>query len=151
MNQKELQFVQWVPASLDKVFAFFSEAANLERLTPSWLQFKILSQSTPEIQKGTLIVYQLKVHGIPMKWQSLIEDWTPQNQFVDVQLKGPYKQWHHTHLFEAKDGGVLVTDRIRYEVPCGLIGNWLGGKFVRKDIESIFRHRQEVITQIFGR
>jgi ligand-binding SRPBCC domain-containing protein len=149
LNEKEIEFVQWIPASLDEVFAFFSAASNLEKLTPPWLHFKIIGQSTPQIQKGTLIDYQLKLRGLPFKWKTLIEEWNPQHSFVDTQLKGPYKLWHHTHIFEAKDGGVLVTDRIRYEVPMGLIGDLVAGNYVKKDVTKIFNYRKKIISEIF--
>jgi ligand-binding SRPBCC domain-containing protein len=132
------------------VFSFFSEASNLEKITPPWLHFRILSQSTPKIEKGTLIDYRLRLHGIPIKWRTLIADWNPTHDFVDTQLKGPYKLWHHTHIFEAQNGGVLMTDRVKYQVPLGTLGRWAAGNFVKKDIEEIFRYRKEIITKFFG-
>lgn len=84
-----------------------------------------------------------------MKWKTLIEEWSPQQYFVDTQLKGPYKLWHHTHTFESLNGGVQMTDKIRYEIPAGPIGHLLGGSFVKKDIEKIFMYRQEIISKTF--
>ena len=92
---------QWVPASLPAVFSFFSDAGNLDRITPPWLRFKILGQSELVLSTGTLIHYRLAWYGIPMKWTSRIEEWFPPTRFVDVQLKGPYRRWHHTHTFES--------------------------------------------------
>jgi len=139
-----------VAAPLDEVFDFFSDAANLEKLTPPWLHFRVVAQSTPQIQKGTLIDYQLKVHGLPLKWRTLIEDWNPKHQFIDTQLKGPYTLWHHTHTFEVKDNGVLMTDRVRYQVPLGRFGKMVAGSLVQKDIEKIFKYRKDIISKTFG-
>jgi uncharacterized protein len=150
MAEQQLQFEQWIPASIKEVFSFFSNASNLEKLTPGWLNFRILSQSTPQIQAGTLIEYQLKLHGIPFTWKTLIEEWIPEKQFVDTQLKGPYSLWHHTHTFEEKDGGVLMIDKIRYQVPLGILGHLVAGNYVKKDITRIFDYRKEVITKVFG-
>lgn len=132
------------------MFYFFSSTSNLERITPPWLHFKITGQSTPQIEKGTLIDYQLKLHGIPIKWRTLIEQLNPQHDFVDTQLKGPYKLWHHTHIFKPCLGGVLMTDKVRYQVPFGVLGHLLAGNYVKKDVTRIFKYRRETISQIFG-
>ena len=86
----EIKIEQWVPQSINKTFAFFKEAKNLEKLTPDFLKFKILSQSTPEIQNGTKFTYRLSLHGIPVTWKSKISDWKPVSKFSDIQIKGPY-------------------------------------------------------------
>ena len=146
----ELRAVQWIPQPLDKVFEFFSEAKNLETLTPDFLNFKIQKVSTPAIQEGTLIDYTLKVHGVPIRWRTRIEDWQPGRQFVDTQLKGPYRLWHHTHQFRAVAGGTLMEDRVRYRLPMAGLGRLVAGSFVRKDVEAIFRYRFDRVREIFG-
>lgn len=150
MNEKKLEFTQRIPADLDQVFSFFSAASNLEKITPPWLHFRIIGQSTPEVQKGTLIDYRLRIRGVPIKWRTLIAEWNPKTSFVDTQLKGPYKLWHHTHTFLEKDGGVLMTDTVRYEVPFGTLGNLLAGSYVKNDVVKIFNYRKEVISKTFG-
>ena len=97
--ERKLEFSQFLKADLDKVWNFFSDEKNLEILTPEFLNFQVLGKSTPEIQKGTLIDYKLKLRGLPLKWQTEICEWKPKTLFVDRQLKGPYKLWHHTHKF----------------------------------------------------
>jgi ligand-binding SRPBCC domain-containing protein len=143
--------LQWIPKKVEEVFPFFSEAKNLETLTPELLQFKIVAQSTPEIQEGTLIDYQLKVHGIPMHWRTRIEEWKPGVQFVDTQLKGPYSRWHHNHRFESLQGGTLLSDRVLYRLPGGGMGSLMAGSKVRSDVRQIFEYRREKIEKLFGR
>ena len=141
----EINTEQWVPQSINKTFAFFKEAKNLEILTPEFLKFKILDQSTPEIQDGTKFTYRLSIHGIPVKWESRITDWSPDSKFSDVQIKGPYNYWYHTHKFEEKNGGTLIKDHVQYKVPFGVIGDLIVGSFIKKDLETIFSYRTKII------
>jgi len=141
----EINTEQWVPQSINKTFAFFKEAKNLEILTPEFLKFKILDQSTPEIQDGTKFTYRLSLHGIPVKWESKITDWSPDSKFSDVQIKGPYNYWYHTHKFEEKNGGTLIKDHVQYKVPFGVIGDLIVGSFIKKDLETIFSYRTKII------
>ena len=140
---------QWVPHDLERVFDFFSDAHNLERLTPPFLNFKVLSSSTTAIGEGTEIRYRLKVRGIPLRWTSRITDWNKPNAFSDIQISGPYRFWCHRHCFERQDGGTWIRDRVHYKMPLGLLGQRVAGNFVARDVERIFRYRQEVISDIF--
>jgi ligand-binding SRPBCC domain-containing protein len=149
MSSGLLQREQWVDAPLTQVFGFFSEARNLDRITPRWLGFKLLNQSTPRIEAGTLIQYRLAWHGLPMRWTTLIEEWTPPTKFVDVQLKGPYGLWRHTHTFAESKGGTLVRDTVEYRVPFGMLGRLFAGGMVRRDVELIFDYRVTKIGEIF--
>ncbi len=141
---------QWVPHDLGKIFAFFSDAYNLERLTPPFLHFKVLSMTTPEIGEGTEIHYKLKVHGMPIRWMSRITDWDKPRAFSDIQVSGPYRYWCHRHLFETDAGGTWIRDRVHYKPPMGFLGLWIAGKFVADDVSKIFRYRQRVIEELFG-
>lgn len=105
-----------------EVFAFFSDAGNLEEITPPWLRFRVQSISTPQIEAGTLIRYRLNLHGITFGWTTQIRSWDPPYGFTDVQLSGPFALWHHTHRFREKDGGTLIEDVVRYRVPFGPFG-----------------------------
>ena len=149
MSNQILQRKSVVRAPIEKVFDFFSNAKNLEVLTPPFLQFKILEQTTPTIQKGTIFTYQLKIHGVPIKWKSLIEEWVPNSHFVDVQIKGPYKKWHHLHTFKSVPEGTHIEDTVNYTVRMGMIGDLLLGRWIRKDVESIFTYRESKIQSIF--
>lgn len=141
---------QWLPLKPEELFPFFSDERNLEKITPSSLGFHVVKKSTPEVQEGTLIDYRLKIHGIPTRWRTEILDWEENKRFVDTQLKGPYTTWHHTHLFEALAGGTLMTDQVLFQLPMGWLGDTLASYFVKKDIHKIFKHRTEVVHELFG-
>ena len=144
-----LRSEQWVPRPLDEVFAFFSDAANLGVITPPWLGFRMLTPAVHIVQ-GALIRYRLGLHGIPIGWTTQIRRWDPPHRFVDVQLRGPYQLWHHTHRFESRDGGTLMRDVVRYRLPFGVLGRVVNALMVRRDVESIFAYRTERIAQLFG-
>lgn len=145
-----LEQEQFVPRPIDEVFPFFADAHNLEKLTPEFLNFEILNISTPQLAAGTLIDYRLRLHGIPLRWRTKIDEWEPGRRFVDVQLQGPYALWHHTHEFEPCDGGTLVRDRVRYRLPAGALGALVAGSFVQRDVNRIFDYRRERLEEIFG-
>jgi ligand-binding SRPBCC domain-containing protein len=129
-------------------FAFFSKPANLEAITPPWLRFRIVHQSTPELRDGTELTYRLRIHGLPMTWRSRIDDWRQNEGFVDVQLNGPYALWHHTHSFHDAGADTLISDRVRYRLPLGLMGHWLAGRFVAFDVKKIFEYRAAKIGEL---
>jgi ligand-binding SRPBCC domain-containing protein len=136
----------WLPRPLDDVFAFFSDAANLEALTPPSLQFRILTPQPVAMRQGTLIDYRIRIHGIPIAWQSEISVWEPPHRFVDVQRRGPYRRWEHTHGFAAVNGGTRVTDSVDFEVPFAFVA----GRFVRREVEKIFAFRRKTLLTLFA-
>ena len=142
----------WVPLPLDTVFGFFSNPANLEKVTPPWVGFRILSKLPVEMKPGALLDYAIRVHGIPLKWRSEITVWEPPYRFADLQLNGPYAVWHHQHRFEARHGGTLVTDDVEYAIPF----SWMPGAqlverfLVAPDVEKIFAHRRGALLRHFG-
>jgi len=135
----------WLPRPRAEVFEFFSNAANLEVLTPPWLHFHILNPSLA-IGQGVQIDYRLRIHGVPLTWRSEISRWDPPSSFVDEQRKGPYRRWIHTHTFLDERGGTRVGDSVEFEVPFG----WLVGGFVMRDVNRIFAFRQQALQQRFG-
>jgi len=139
----------WLPLSIDEIFSFFKEPKNLEKITPGYLNFKVLNQSSKEINEGTKINYRLSLHGIPMWWQSKIVDWEPNHKFSDTQIHGPYNHWYHTHEFEEKEGGTLIRDHVKYKLPFGIPGDCVAGSWVQKDLENIFDFRKKKIREIF--
>lgn len=141
---------QFVPCEKNEVFAFFSRAENLEILTPPWLNFRIKGMSTEKIAAGTLIDYKLSIHGVPVHWRTEINQWTPEQSFVDDQLTGPYKKWHHVHTFTAVPGGTLLRDEVTYRVPGHLLGKLALSAWIRRDINAIFSFRQMKIRELFG-
>jgi ligand-binding SRPBCC domain-containing protein len=140
---------QWISAALEQVFSFFCVARNLDLITPPELRFKLLGQSHFELRAGTLIDYELAWHGLPMRWRSRIEDWRPPALFIDVQRKGPYRLWRHTHSFEARDVGTLMRDTVEFEVPFGGVGDLCAGWLVRRDVDRIFDYRAQQISLLF--
>src|SRR5471032_2286066 len=135
----------WLPRPLDEVFAFFSNAANLEVITPPWLHFRILTPKPIAMHDGTLIDYSIRVHGIPISWQSEITDWNPPHRYVDVQRRGPYTEWVHTHSFADVNGGTRVGDSVEFDVPFAFAAGW----FVKRDVERIFAFRTEALKKRF--
>ncbi len=142
---------QILPGAPDEVFGFFADAANLEAITPPWLGFRIVTPKPIHMAAGTLIEYRLALHRIPIRWLTRIEVWEPGERFVDVQLRGPYRLWHHTHSFEARDDGTLVRDRVRYALPLGPLGELAHRALVRRDLERIFDFRHERVARRLGR
>ena len=137
----------FVPRPHADVFAFFADAANLQRITPPWVDFRIVSPLPIEMRVGARIDYRLKVHGVPIRWQSAISSWDPPHMFVDEQLEGPYRRWVHTHRFGAVPGGTQVDDEVDFRVPFGWPVERL---FVQRDVRAIFLHRQQAILDAFG-
>jgi ligand-binding SRPBCC domain-containing protein len=140
---------QWVAHPIGEVFDFFSRAENLERITPPWLGFRILPPAPVELKQGATIAYALRIHGIPVKWRTLIERWAPPREFVDVQEKGPYRVWRHTHRFSAVNGGTLLQDDVEYALPFGLIGRIVNRLQVARDVAKIFEYRERRIRELF--
>jgi ligand-binding SRPBCC domain-containing protein len=131
------------------VFAFFADVQNLERITPAFLNFRILTPLPVPMRAGALIDYQLRLYGLPLRWQTRIEEVDPGVSFVDVQVRGPYRYWHHLHEFVDVEGGTEVRDTVHYELPWGPLGDIARALFVRRSLARIFDHRQEVIAQTF--
>lgn len=134
----------WLPRPLTEVFEFFANAANLEALTPPWLNFRILNPEVV-IRAGARIDYRLTLHGVPLRWQSEISRWDPPAAFVDQQRKGPYRRWVHTHTFASERGGTRVRDAVDFEIPF----EWLLGPLVIRDVKKIFAFRRQTLLQRF--
>jgi ligand-binding SRPBCC domain-containing protein len=145
---------QELPAPPHAVFPFFGDAHNLEAITPPWLGFRVTTPQPIEMAPGTLIEYRLRLHGIPIRWRTRIALWNPPNRFVDVQLSGPYKLWHHTHDFEPWVGGdgngTLMRDTVRYALPLGPFGEIAHRLLVRRDLARIFDFRRDEVQRRAG-
>ena len=138
---------QWLPRQPDEVFDFYADAFNLELLTPPWLKFRVITPPPLAMAAGVEIAYRLRLHGIPMTWQSRITEWEPPHHFVDEQIKGPYRIWRHRHLFTPQDGGTLVQDAVEY----AMLGGWLADRLlVRRDLRQIFAYRQARLAETFS-
>ncbi|MGA2230208.1 MAG: SRPBCC family protein [Tepidisphaeraceae bacterium] len=147
MKTHTLQTEIWLPRPPEELFVFFGDAGNLQTLTPSTLQFEILTPMPIVMRAGTLIDYRLRVHGIPIRWRTEITLWDPPHRFIDTQLRGPYKLWVHEHTFTPQRGGTLARDRVEYAALGGsLIHRWV----IRRDLDRIFEYRAEVLRKIFA-
>jgi ligand-binding SRPBCC domain-containing protein len=129
---------------MEQVFPFFSDAHNLEKITPPWLKFNVLTPGPIEMRPGAHIKYRLRLRGLPISWESEIMEWNPPHGFVDEQVRGPYRRWHHEHRFEVHDGGTGVNDRVEYSVWGGSIVNAL---LVQRDIRKIFEFRRQKLAE----
>ena len=136
-----------VPASLTAAFAFFADASNLERLTPSWLNFTILTPRPLDMATGIEIDYRIRLYGLAIPWRSRIDAWQPRVRFVDRQVIGPYGWWRHEHRFESVAGGTRVVDHVEYMPRAG----WLTAAIVRRDLDRIFAYRKNALREIFAR
>ncbi|HEX5911051.1 MAG TPA: SRPBCC family protein [Thermoleophilaceae bacterium] len=150
MKVHVLQREQLLPHPVDRVFPFFAEARNLERITPPLLGFAVTNQEPIEMRAGAIIQYRLKLHGLPVDWLTRIDEWEPGVRFVDQQLVGPYRLWHHTHTFEARGGSTLMRDTVRYALPLWPLGE-LAMPLVRRDLKQIFDFRRDSVGALLDR
>jgi ligand-binding SRPBCC domain-containing protein len=141
---------QRIARPLPDVFGFFAEAGNLERITPAWLGFTLRGGQPDEVRQGTLLEYRLRLHGIPLRWVSVIEVWEPDLAFVDRQLEGPYRLWRHRHEFTAIPEGTIMRDEVRYALPLGPVGELAHELFVRRDLDRIFDFRRRAVAERLG-
>ncbi len=116
------------------------------------MDFQILtSLDDREIYEGMVIDYTVKpLLGLPLRWQTEIVKVNKPFYFTDRQVKGPYKIWEHTHTYFEKENGILMTDEIKYQLPLGILGNWMNTLIVQKKIESIFAYRKAILIKMFG-
>lgn len=151
MHTYILERQQIIPLSRTETFTFFCDAFNLERITPTFLKFRIVTPAPIHMAEGTLIDYQLSLYGISFSWRTMIETWQPNNKFVDTQLCGPYDLWHHTHTFEEiAPNRTLMRDRVLYRIPFGVFGRLAHWLFVRRSLEMIFDYRARATAELMG-
>jgi ligand-binding SRPBCC domain-containing protein len=129
-----------------EAFRFFADARNLGSITPPWLHFRIVSGGGLAMHPGALIEYRLRLHGLPLRWLTRIETWEPGRRFTDVQVRGPYRLWHHTHSFEPHEEGTTMRDVVRYALPLGPVGRVARALVVRRDLERIFDFRRDAVA-----
>jgi ligand-binding SRPBCC domain-containing protein len=147
---ERLEREQVVRRPLAEVFEFFARAENLERITPPWLSFRVVTPEPVEMASGTLIDYRLRLHGLPLRWTSRIELWEEERRFVDAQVHGPYRLWRHLHEFVPVSRGTCVRDRVEYALPLGWLGDLLGLAVVRRDLRRIFDYRRAAVARLVG-
>ncbi len=134
-----------LPLDRAAVFGFFSDPRNLERLTPPWLRFRIVTPEPLPVGEGSVYEYRLSLHGLPLRWRTLITAWSEGRRFEDLQIRGPYALWYHVHTFEdLPDGGTRMTDRVQYRLPFGPVG-LLALPWVARDVARIFAWREQAL------
>ena len=145
-----LEREQWLPQPPERVFEFFADARNLEEITPRWLGFRVVTPEPIEMGEGTPLDYRLRVRGLPMSWHTRIDVWDPPRRFVDRQVRGPYRYWHHTHAFSPHGDGTVMRDAVRYALPLGPLGELAHATLIRRDLERIFDFRHETVARLMG-
>ncbi len=152
MAVHSLRTEQRLPVDLKQAWDFFSSPANLSVITPSKMDFRIISKHHGDkMYPGQLIEYTVKpVLGVPLYWMTEITHVEPQRFFVDEQRYGPYSLWHHQHHFREIDGGVEMTDIVHYKIPLGWLGDIANTLFVKKQLAEIFHYRFKKVEELFG-
>ncbi len=151
MKIRTLERTQIVQRPLVETFRFFSDARNLKRLTPAFLQFKFLATPPAVVHPGAVIDYQIRLYGVPVHWRTRIEVVEAPNKFVDVQEKGPYASWRHSHSFTDIGGRATeMKDRVEYAMPLGPLGEIAYYLFVARSLDQIFEFRSRELTAIMG-
>ncbi|MGO4886106.1 MAG: SRPBCC family protein [Bryobacteraceae bacterium] len=148
MKTYRLECSMSVPVSLREAFAFFEDPRNLARITPPWLNLRIVSPQPIVMRKGAEIDYQIRWLGMPLRWKTAIAEYEPPFFFVDVQTAGPYAYWHHRHDFKPTEYGALVSDRVVYSLPLGPLGRLAHRLVVRKQLQQIFDYRHKQLADI---
>ena len=150
MSAHTLRRSQWVDRPLEEVFAFFQNPGNLALLTPPDLGFEILTPPPIVMKAGAKIEYRIRLFGLPLRWETLIESYAPPHGFTDVQTRGPYAVWRHTHTFFREDGGTRMTDEVHYAPPLGMLGR-LALPLISRELQRIFDFRKTAIERLFAR
>lgn len=152
MGFYQLQTMQRIPASREKVWDFISSPANLKKITPKHMGFDIISRSIPEkMYPGLIIAYRVSpLFGMKLTWVTEITHVQDGHYFVDEQRIGPYAMWHHEHILEPIDEGVLMKDIVSYKPPLGFLGTLANKILIHGQLRQIFSFREKAIENIFG-
>ena len=162
-----IERTQWVSSPLDETFRFYADPRNLGRITPPWLAFSLeradyrsvataKARNASDVQddiamaEGLRLHYRIRPLLVAQRWTSEITVWDPPHRFVDEQVRGPYRRWHHEHCFRAVDDGTEIMDRVEYELPLGPLGRLAHMLLVKRQLASIFEYRERTITKLFG-
>lgn len=145
-----LNRIQQLPTSLGTAWQFFSDPHRLAEITPPWLGFRLISEVHGKAYQGMILHYRITPVGcIPVSWISEITHLDEPHFFVDEQRFGPYRFWHHQHLFEACEYGIRMQDIVHYILPYGRVGRLALRKYVQGKLDSIFDYRAKALRRIF--
>ena len=152
MHYNKLERKQLIKVDIEEAWDFFSSPLNLVKITPKEMNFIITCDLPEKAYAGQIITYKVSpILGIPINWMTEITSVQPPYRFVDNQLKGPYKLWHHQHYFEAVPEGTMMTDIVHYSISPWLLGGISDKLFVRKQLEDIFDYRFQQIETLFNK
>lgn len=147
---KYLLFEQVLPLGIEEAWSFFSSPQNLNKITPEDLEFKIIGELPPAMYEGMLIRYRIRpLLNIPVEWVTEITKIQDRAYFIDEQRKGPYRMWHHEHHFREVKEGVLMTDKLYYDIGFGFLGHLAGKVWVDAQVQKIFSFREEKLKELF--
>jgi ligand-binding SRPBCC domain-containing protein len=149
-GEEVLERTQRIELAIEPTFDLFCDAFNLERITPPWLGFRVVTPRPIKMHAGALLEYRLRLHRIPVRWRTRITEWDPPRRFVDEQISGPYALWHHTHTFEGDGDATVIRDRVRYRIGFGPLGSLALALFVRRDVGRIFDYRREAMLALIA-
>ena len=150
MKLTQLYFEQKINTDINKLWNFISSPKNLSKITPDYMDFKILSEIPNEMYEGLIISYTVRpILGIKLNWVTEITHIKNNNYFIDEQRQGPYKMWHHEHILEETNDGIIMRDKLSYIPPFGIFGQILNILFIKKQINKIFEYRTKILDEIF--
>ena len=147
MKVFHMNYKVFISEPLEAVLPFLADATNLQQITLPWLNFQVVTPKPIEMKPRQMIDYRIRVRGLTMKWRSEITVWEPAYRFVDKQIRGLHKVWHHEHIFTEQDGETICEDKVDYAVPGGALINRF---FVEPDVRRIFEYRRSRMREIFG-
>ncbi len=151
MKLYSLHRIQLLPISIERAWEFFSNPKNLPLIRPPSLGFKITSEVPEKMYPGMITTYTVTpLFGIPVSWVTEITQVLEPHLFVDEQRFGPYRFWHHKHLFREIKNGVETQDIVHYALPLGPLGRILNDLIVKHELEKIFNYRRQVLEEMFG-
>jgi ligand-binding SRPBCC domain-containing protein len=143
---------QLLPISLTEAWKFFSQPLNLPQITPPWLELKLTCTVPEMMHAGMLITYRLKpLLGLPVTWISEITHAREPEFFVDEQRFGPYRFWHHQHLFKTVKDGTEISDIVHYAFGFGMLSPLLDRLFIQPRLKNIFEYRSDKLNQLFNK
>lgn len=125
------------------LFDYHEKTGVLERLTPPWINAKVL-ESPESICSGEKGVLKIKKWFLSRKWVAKHTKYCKHSFFEDIQLKGPFKSWCHRHIFKDTPDGSHLTDRVEYRLPFNRITSPFLDAFVKKELNRMFTYRHSV-------
>ncbi|MEP2026103.1 MAG: SRPBCC family protein [Reichenbachiella sp.] len=142
---------QILPASMEEVWQFISSPANLKKITPAYMGFDIISEAPDKMYPGLIVTYTVSpLFGIKTAWMTEITHMVEGKFFVDEQRIGPYALWHHQHLIEPIENGVLMKDIVTYAPPLWWIGKLANRLIIKRKLNEIFEFRRKALIKVFG-